>query len=154
MTNPEFEQLKRDLLGETAVTTTDLPGADAPPALSITIDNVPVLLAAHGSDEHLAMLCANCGEIPPQQEAEVMRTVLGASLALYRDMGATFSINPITGHLLVLARIPLGKVRAPRVVEIARYFAAAVNRFAEDGFTSAAESLLPGEPDAATLVRV
>ncbi len=154
MTNPHFEQLKRDLLGETAVTTTDVPGADEmPPALSITIDNVPVMLAAHGSDEHLAMLCANCGEIPPHQEAEVMRTVLGASLALYRDMGATFSINPITGHLLVLARIPLGKIRAPRVVEIARRFAAAVNRFAEDRFASA-ESLLPEDPDAAALLRV
>lgn len=144
MRNPQFEQLKRDLLGDSAVTTTDLPGDETSPALSITVDGVPVMLAAHGSDSRVAMLCADCGEIPAQDEAEIMRTVLGASLALYRDMGATFCTNPITGHLLVVAQIPLGKIHPQRVVEIARRFAEAVNRFAEDRFLSA-PSLLPND---------
>ena len=150
--NPHFEQLKRDLLGEPAAATTDVPddsGTGTPPALSITVDDVPVMLAAHASEERVAILCADCGEIPEHQATEVMSTVLGASLALYRDLGATFCVNPITRNLLVLARIRLDETPASRVVEIARQFAAAVHRFDEDHFASDAPSWQPDDRAAA-----
>ena|ERR1700754_1759494 len=137
MLNASFEQLKRDLLAVPGATTTDMPDeddSDAPPALSIEVDGVPITLAVLAPNEGEAMLCADCGEIPAQHETDVMRAVLDASLLTYRDLGATFCTNPVTKRLLLLGRVRMAETSAQRVVEMARQFAAAVNRFGEDHF--------------------
>jgi len=152
MLNALFEQLKGDLLAEPGATTTDMPDeddSDAPPALSIEVDGVPIALAVLASNEDEAMLCADCGEIPVLQETDVMRAILDASLLTYRDLGATFCTNPVTRHLLLLGRVRLAETSAQRVVELARQFAAAVNRFSEDHFV-AETSLLPDQGGSAT----
>ena len=152
MLNASFEQLKRHLLAESGATTTDMPDeddSDAPPALSIEVDGVPITLAVLASNDGEAMLCADCGEIPALQETEVMRAVLDASLLTYRDLGATFCTNPVTQRLLLLGRVRLAETSAQRVVEMARQFAAAVNRFGQDHFV-AETSLLPDQGGSAT----
>jgi len=156
MLNASFEQLKRDLLAEPSATTTEMldeDESDAPPALSIEVDGVPITLAVLASNEDEAMLCADCGEIPALQETDVMRAVLDASLLTYRDLGATFCTNPVTRHLLLLGRVRLAETSAQRIVEMARQFAAAVNRFDQDHFISDTSSL-PDHGSATTFERV
>jgi len=123
----------------------DAGASDTPQKLSIDVDGVSMLLLGlSGEQEGHAMLCADCGEVPPEREAEVLRSVLDTSMPLYRDCGATFCTNPLTGRLLLLGRVALASATAPAVLDMARQFAQGVKRFNQDHFVSDSASL-PGE---------
>ena len=151
MAYAQFEQLKSEIVANAGFVTREIANegeTDEPAALSMEVDDVPVMLAAIADEqEGQAMLCADFGEIPPERETEVMRAVLDTNLPLYRDMGATMCTNPLTGHLLALKRIALAEATLEGVVEMARQFASGVHRFNRDQF-GAGESVVTGGREA------
>jgi len=115
------------------------PGQEAespePLKLGFQVDGVPMmLLKLSGAQEGHAILCAECGQIPLDREADVLRTVLNTNMPFYRDSGASFCTNPLTGELLLLGRVWLASAVAEDVREMARQFARGVQRFRQDYF--------------------
>lgn len=142
-----FAQLGLELRGYTGATADDAADASggSDQKLSINVDGISMLLLGlSGAQEGQAMLCADCGEVPADREAEVLRSVLDTSMPLYRDCGATFCTNPLTGRLLLLGRVALASATAAAVMDMARQFAQGVKRFNQDHFVSNS-AVLAGE---------
>lgn len=134
-----FDQLKAELLAPRAEESIDELDAGAGDTVTIIVEGTPVLLVRTpgGADGEQAMLCADCGDIPVEQQAGVLKQVMTMNLLVYRDIGATFCTNPVSGHLLLLGRVDLKTATADGVRKLASQFAKGVCKYQRDRFDTA-----------------
>jgi hypothetical protein len=138
MSKAEFRRLANELLathgGEAAFNQGD--GEAGYAVLTLDVEGVKVFLcekppSARAAD---AVLCADCGEIPPGIEADVMERVLAMNLMLYRESGATVCLDAITRRLVLISNVRPESATVPEILDMARQFARGVREYAANHF--------------------
>ena len=144
MSRTEFSRLAKELVsanggaGEMQPVTGDAGCA----VLTLDVEGVKVFLCekrpwGRGAG---AVLCADCGEIPPGMEADVMERVLTMNLYLYRESGAALCLDALTQHLVLLAGVRPESDAATDVLDLARQLARGVREYEANHFGAGAQA--------------
>jgi hypothetical protein len=150
MSAPEFSRLANELLaahGRGASALASGVGDAGYEVLTLEVEGVKMFLCERPPSDRgpAAVLCADCGEIPPGMEADVMERVLAMNMLLYRESGATLCMDALSRHVVLLANVRPASASVAEVLDMARQFARGVREYEANHFGAGGAQLAADE---------
>ena len=95
---------------------------------------IPVTLAYGGEDTDNLLLFCEFGELPEEGQDKALRKILECNMELFAQNAGQFSINPETGQVLLMVRLPLDEIEKETFVGILMMYASMAKEWRQTYF--------------------
>lgn len=101
----------------------------------ISIDGVGLMLlySASVKNDRMFAFC-DFGDVPPEREAAVMRRLLEMNFAVYQGNAPSFTIDPESGRVMLLAEVPLSEATPVNVMGFLQGLSVQANEWRKNHF--------------------
>jgi hypothetical protein len=135
MDKTAFQALARDLRRQLQLQ--DDPGADA---VNLVVEGVPFTLSCGPEwGEDRLLFLSDFGPVPAGDRARMLERVLETNLYMFGPDAPTFSINPGTGHLVLMGLLPLQGLTAQALLDALPCYTLSAHQWRANGFMEAPE---------------